>query len=236
MAGPARFAPPGLKERRFAVVQEPWTHPVAGLAVWVRVRDNTATMQAEKFMDEADLRDIRASLSGDGPAYARLVERYQNEIAAQMWRFSHDPGMLEELVHDVFVEAYTSLRSFRGTAPFLHWLRRIATRVGYRYWKRHKRDEAHRVTLQDWDSVVGAQDPAAEQQQASELLEHLMAQLSPSDRLVVTLLHLDELSVAQVAQRTGWSQVSVKVRAHRARKKLKALLEKMQLSTREYPI
>jgi RNA polymerase sigma-70 factor (ECF subfamily) len=184
-------------------------------------------------MDGSDLQDIQASLHGDGQAYARLVERYQNEIATQMWRFTHDRGKLEELVHDVFVEAYISLRSFRGSSPFLHWLRRIATRVGYRFWRNQKRQQAHQVVLQDWDEVVGRQDRTMEQQQASELLELLMSQLSPADRLVLTLLHLEELSVAEVAKRTGFSQISVKVRAHRARKKLKALLEKRQQAQKE---
>ena len=179
-------------------------------------------------MDAVDLKDIQASLRGDGQAYAWLVERYQNEIATQMWRFTRDRLTLEELVHDVFVEAYLSLRSFRGTSPFLHWLRRIATRVGYRFWRNQKRRQAHQVVLQDWDEVIGRQDRSSQEQEAAELLERLMSQLSPADRLVLTLLHLEELSVAQVAQQTGWSQVSVKVRAHRARKKLKALLQKRQ--------
>ena len=50
--------------------------------------------------------------------------------------FSRQPAVAEEMVQDVFVEAYLSLRGFRGSAPFAHWLQKIATRVGYRYWKR----------------------------------------------------------------------------------------------------
>jgi RNA polymerase sigma-70 factor (ECF subfamily) len=181
-------------------------------------------------MDSPDLQDIQQSLRGDGQAYARLVERYQNDIAAQMWRFTRDRLDLEELVQEVFVESYVSLRSYRGSAPFLHWLRRIATRVGYRYWKKRKQQDAHRVSLQDWDVLLAPKAGGEIQRvEAAELLEHLMSRLSPPDRLVLTLLHLEELSVAQAAQRTGWSQISVKVRAHRARKKLKALLDKMAL-------
>jgi RNA polymerase sigma-70 factor (ECF subfamily) len=179
-------------------------------------------------MDASDQTDIQLSLRGDGEAFGRLVQRYQDEIARQMWRFTRDGLSREELVHDVFVEAYVSLRSFRGAGPFLHWLRKVATRVGYRYWKSQKRQDQHRVTLQDWDAVVDGRQDALERQQAAEMLEFLMGRLSPADRLVLTLLHLEELSVAEVARRTGWSQISVKVRAHRARKKLKALLEKMQ--------
>lgn len=179
-------------------------------------------------MDAADQTDIQLSLRGDGEAFGRLVQRYQDEIATQMWRFTRDGLVLEELVHDVFVEAYASLRSFRGEGPFLHWLRKLATRVGYRYWKRQKRQDEHRVVLQDWDAVVDGRADDMERQEAAETLEFVMRQLSPADRLVLTLLHLEELPVAEVARRSGWSQVGVKVRAHRARKKLKALLEKMQ--------
>jgi DNA-directed RNA polymerase specialized sigma24 family protein len=50
--------------------------------------------------------------------------------------------ILDQLVQDVFVEAYMSLKGFRGRAPFLHWLRRVATRVGFRYWKSRTRKKA----------------------------------------------------------------------------------------------
>ena len=177
-------------------------------------------------MSEADLRDIAASLQGDGAGYARLVERYQNDIAAQMWRFTQDRLALEELVQDVFVEAYGSLRNFRGDAPFLHWLRRIATRVGYRFWKNRKRQDDRRGTVADWEKLPARDTGDMDRLEAQETLALLMNQLNPADRLVLTLVHLEELSVAEAARRTGWTRITVKVRAHRARKKLKALLEK----------
>ena len=69
-----------------------------------------------------------------------------------MWRFTRDRVQWEELVHDVFVEAYLSLRSYRGEAPLLHWLRKIATRVGYRWWKHRNRQKVETsLELQDWD-------------------------------------------------------------------------------------
>jgi RNA polymerase sigma-70 factor (ECF subfamily) len=176
-------------------------------------------------MEPSDSLDIEGSLHGDGEAYARLVRRYQDQIAAQMWRFSHNPVELEELVQDVFVEAYIALKGFRGEAPLLHWLRRIATRVGYRYWKRRRRQERH-LALDDWDALTA--DPGPAQQEAADMLQSLLGRLSPADRLVLTLVHLEGLTVAQAAERTGWSRIVVKVRAHRARKRLKALLEKWE--------
>ena len=96
------------------------------------------------FVTDADRRDIRSTLDGNEDAYACLVERYEAQVFAQMWRFTRDRLVLEELVQDVFVEAYLSLARFRGEAPFLHWLRRIATRVGYRFWKHERRDRDRR--------------------------------------------------------------------------------------------
>ena len=176
-------------------------------------------------MERLDTVEIQATLAGDAAAYRRLVERYQQEIARRMWRFTRDRRELEELVQDVFVEAYMSLKSYRGTAPFANWLNRIATRVGYRFWKRRRRT-SNQVALQDWDAFVARDEGIVESHEAAEYLHHLLAQLPPRDRLVLTLLYLEELSVAETADRSGWSQSMVKVQAHRARKKLKAIVER----------
>ncbi|MDP6636675.1 MAG: RNA polymerase sigma factor [Phycisphaerae bacterium] len=179
-------------------------------------------------MDQADLKDLReikATLAGDGEAYSRLICKYQNEITARMWRFSRNKLELEELVHDVFVEAYVSLKGFKAKAPFSHWLNRIATRVGYRLWKKQKRRSAHEAPLQDWDQLL--QDDRQEAwapKEAAEMLHGIMAQLRPRDRLVLTLMYLEELSINEIAEQTGWSKTMVKVQVHRARKRLKTLM------------
>lgn len=177
----------------------------------------------------ADWRDVRASLGGDGEAYARLVRRYQNDVAACMWRFTRDRGQWEDLVHDVFVEAYLSLGSYRGEAPWLHWLRRIATRVGYRWWKTRDRQQARAIRsldARDAGTLAEADEGAA--REAGETVHLLLGRMSPRDRLVLTFVYLDGCSVAETAQRTGWSQVMVRVQIHRARKRLAKLCEQWE--------
>ena len=173
----------------------------------------------------ADWGDVQASLRGDGEAYARLVHRYQHEIAGYLWRFTRDRSQWEELVHDVFVEAYLSLRGYRGSAPLLHWLRKIATRVGYRWWQQKARRRSEAAELQDWDLVVAEDGREATAAEAAAVVHALLARLSARDRLVLTLLYLEECSVAEAAQMSGWSQTMVKVQAFRARNRLKKLLE-----------
>lgn len=146
-----------------------------------------------------------------------------------MWRLSRQRADCEQLVHEVFVEAYVSLRAYKGRAPFLHWLRRIATRVGYRYWKQQARlRRQSSVQIQDWHrSVEPANTDTAEQ--AASVVHSLLVELPPRDRLVLTLIYLEDCSVAEAAELAGWSQTMVKVQAHRARKKLKKLLDERQI-------
>ncbi len=171
-----------------------------------------------------DWADITATLNGDEQAYAKLVRRYQSDIADQMWRFSRQVSVAEELVQEVFVEAYFSLAKFRGQSPLLHWLRRIATRVGYRYWKHETRRRARSAALEAW-SIVREPQADTHPEEAGAIVHQVLAQLPPRDRLVLTLIYLQGCSVSETSDRTGWSQTMVKVQAHRARKKLKKLIE-----------
>jgi len=173
----------------------------------------------------ADQADITASLNGDEQGYARLVARYEAVIATQMWRFTRDLSTHEELVQEVFVEAYTSLSGFRGHAPFEHWLRRIATRVGYRYWRKESRERDRRAAIEEWrrTAILPAVDQSPSQ--AGECLFKLLETLPPKDRLVLTLFYFEGWDMAEIADRVGWSRTLVKVRAHRARRKLRTMLE-----------
>jgi RNA polymerase sigma-70 factor (ECF subfamily) len=170
-----------------------------------------------------DARDIQAVVSGDGDAYARIIARHQPHIAKRMLRFTRDPAKIEELAHDVFVEAYISLKRFRGDAAFEHWLQCITTRVGYRFWKNDRRNRK-RQNLLEIHAREGSPS-ATPSDDATDTLDRILSQLPPRDRLVITLLHLEEKSVEETARLTGWSKVMVKVQAHRARAKLRRLME-----------
>ena len=171
-----------------------------------------------------DIEDIRQSRGGDSDAYRRLIERHQGHVGRILWRFSRDRLVHEELVQDVFVEAYLSLNSYRGKAPLGHWLSRIATRVGYRYWKqaaRLRRTEG--LTLAEWDMVPDESTEEMDPSRAAALVHRLLAQLRPRDRLVLTLRYLEGCDVAETVRRTGWTKSMVKVQSARARKRLEKL-------------
>lgn len=149
-----------------------------------------------------------------------------------MWRFSRDPVVHAELVQDVFVQAFRSLSGYRGAAPFGHWLARIATRAGYRYWRRRDRAARHpTVPLQEWDGMARQDVEAVDPSRAAAVLYEMLAALPPRDRLVLTLRYLEDCSVKETARRTGWTQSMVKVQTLRARRKLRVLFERSQGGT-----
>jgi RNA polymerase sigma-70 factor (ECF subfamily) len=199
------------------------------VAGWLMDSFSATEKKSEKSGDAAvDIEDVRQSRRGDSEAYRRLIERHQEHVARIMWRFSRDRREHEELVEDVFVEAYMSLNTYRRKAPFEHWLARIATRVGYRYWKRTARRHLGKgLSLEQWEQVadktIAGKIPARE---AAAILHGLLARLPARDRLVLTLRYIDECSIAQTAARTGWSQAMVKVQTWRAMKKLKSMVER----------
>jgi RNA polymerase sigma-70 factor (ECF subfamily) len=171
-------------------------------------------------VDQRDQGDIQASLGGDEQAFARLIKRYEQQVADLMWRFTRDAQQLSELVQDVFVEVYFSLPKYRGDAPLVHWIRKIATRAGYRFWKARSR-RRNVVSIRDYDRAVeiDATDPS----RAAAVLDGLLARLAPAERLVLTLQYLEQLSGDEIARRMGWTKAMVKMRAYRARKKLRQI-------------
>lgn len=203
----------------------------AALAASVRaVADALPAWRPDTTPDSAatDWNDVKRTRRGDSEAYRRLIERHQDRVARMLWRFSRDRRVHEELVQDVFVEAYLSLRGYDGKAPLAHWLARIATRVGYRYWKEKARRRGMAAfDLQEWDEAVGAAlaTDAPEPDQAGELLHQLLAQMAPRDRLVLTLRYLEQCDIVETARRTGWTKTMVKVQTLRARNRLRKLVE-----------
>ena len=192
-----------------------------------------ADVDIDAATKDPDLADIRTVLEGDDRAYARIVSRYQPRVFTQMWRFTRDRVEQEELVQEVFIEVYRSLGKYKGEAPLLHWIRRIATRVGYRYWERSARDRRLRAAIRQEEAGPAGAPENLSPSEAAERLHDLMARLAARERLILTLIYFEECSIREVAERMGWSETHVRVEAHRARMKLKTILEKEGLTEEE---
>lgn len=173
----------------------------------------------------SEFENIQKARDGDEDAFRRIMEDYQSHVSKLLWRFTRDKNTHEELVQESFVQAYLSLHTYSAKAPFEHWLSRIATRTGYRFWKQSKQQSHISSIDDDWDQTAQEKIDEVTPQQAAELVHNLLSKLPPRDRLVLTLRYLDECSVLEVAERTGWTPALVKVQTHRAKQKLKKLLK-----------
>ncbi len=173
----------------------------------------------------ADEALVQAARSGDGSAFAELVARYKGRVFGLASRFTTDAHQLEDLAQETFIRAWQRLGQYRGDAPFEHWLTRIAVHACYDFLRRQRR-------LRFWQSAtpleeveLAVDDSAAlSAAEARDRVEAALARLKPKERLVLTLLELEERSVREVAQLTGWSEANVKVRAFRAREALRKIL------------
>lgn len=170
--------------------------------------------------EDSDL--VRSAIAGDDEAFSELVRRHKGTALRTAARFARNHAELEDLGQETFLRAYRDLRSFRGDAPFGHWLSRITVRVCYDALRKRRREEKD-VSLEVLASPVA--DPSTENgpsaQHARMILERGMSRLKPEDRLVITLFELEDRSAREVAELTGWSESRVKVRAFRARQALK---------------
>jgi RNA polymerase sigma-70 factor (ECF subfamily) len=181
--------------------------------------------------EESDL--VRRIRQGDRERFAELIDRYQRHVGRIVGR-RVPADLVRELVHDVFVKAYVNLGQFSDTVPFEHWLSGIAVRTCYDFWRERTRGDVPASALseehQRWiEQALSSQSDRrfheqTAQREAAEVLEWALRQLSPENRAVLTLVHLDGYSVREAAQLLGWSLVNVKVRAHRARQALRGIL------------
>lgn len=170
--------------------------------------------------EPSDERLVQDSLAGNDESFAMLVRRHRGRVFRLAARFARDDHELDDIAQEVFIKVFRHLGTFRADAPIEHWLARIATRTCYDHLRRRRHAD---VPFEDIE--VSVKDDLAPAR-AKDILDAALVQLSADERLVITLLELEEKSVREIAELTGWSEGNVKVRVFRARQKLKAVLEK----------
>ena len=156
---------------------------------------------------------------------------------------SHLPRRMaeEDLAQEIFVKLFDRLPQYvaRPGVPFEHWLSRLAVRTCLDALRAERRRPEWRHADLSEDELAwlehlvsdDAAPPDASAAGARELVQKLLGQLSAPDRLVITLLDLEQKSVKDISALTGWSVTLVKVRAFRARRKLRRLAATLEQET-----
>ena len=185
-------------------------------------------------VERTDAELIAAVRGGDTASFEPLLRKYQPRVFATARRYARRESEVEDIVQEVFLKAFHKLNSFRGDAPFEHWLMRLAVRTCYDFLRAHQRNREMSLAdftdeQTDWLDHFAANPADASENAAAarELVEKVLAQLSPAARLVITLLEIEDRSVKEVAALTGWSVPVVKIRAFRARAQMRKCLEKL---------
>ena len=185
-------------------------------------------------VERTDAELIAAVRRGDTASFEPLLKKYQPRVFATARRYARRESEVEDIVQEVFLKVFHKLNSFRGDAPFEHWLMRLAVRTCYDFLRAHQRNRE--MSLADFTDehtnwldhfAANPADASENAAAARELVEKLLAQLSPAARLVITLLEIEDRSVKEVAALTGWSVPVVKIRAFRARAQMRKCLEKL---------
>ena len=184
---------------------------------------------------ELDL--ARQAQEGDESAFAEIVRRYSPRVFSVASRFFRQRSLVEEAAQEVFLKAFTQLGSFEGRGSMEGWLTRIATNTCLNMVRGAKRRPEFTVSdltedEQGWLDQQSAGDagvqPSVENSVvATDLADRLLSVLSPEDQHALLMIDGEDASIKEVAEATGWSESKVKVRAFRARRKVREAMEKL---------
>ncbi|PYJ30704.1 MAG: RNA polymerase subunit sigma-24 [Verrucomicrobia bacterium] len=188
-------------------------------------------------MDDSDASAlVQAALQHDDEA-ARALVRQLYPLVVKIVR-AHRPRRTaeEDLCQMIFIRVFQKLSQFSGKVPLEHWVSRIAVNTCLNQIESEKvRPELRHADLSEEERAVvenlavSSGELAPDQRFASrQLVEHLLAALKPVERLAIDLLYLQGRSVDEIRKMTGWSAALIKVRAFRARQKMKNQLARMR--------
>jgi RNA polymerase sigma-70 factor, ECF subfamily len=186
----------------------------------------------------SDLELTRLAREGDESAFSEIVRRYGPRVFRTVGRFFRRREQAEEAAQEVFLKAFTELGSYEGRGSFEGWLTRIATNTSLNLLRSARRRPE--LTLSELTEDEGAwldshtagaaserHDARVRGALAADLAGRVLDTLSPEDRLVLTMIDGEDAPVKEVAEATGWTESNVKVRAFRARRRMREAVEKL---------
>lgn len=174
-----------------------------------------------------DVDIIQSVLQGNKAAYAVLVERYQSYVFTIISRLITQREEAEDVSQEVFVKAYLSLAGFKGTSKFSTWLYTIAHTTAISHLRKSRPD----IVFAEESAMAAITDkhPDYQHPQYGSLrtaVNTCIKQLQPDDAEIITLFYLAEQSIEDIAVIMRMEANTAKVKLHRARQKLKDIVER----------
>src|SRR5258705_13878178 len=150
-------------------------------------------------MERTEAELIAAVLKGDAASFEPLIQKYSPRVFATARRYARRESEVEDIAQEVWLKAFSKLQSFRGEAPFEHWLMRMTVRTCYDFLRGHQRNRESSFSElsepeTDWlERFVHQPEEAPENADAARaLVSRLLEQLSPPARLIITLFEIED--------------------------------------------
>ncbi len=186
---------------------------------------------------ENDVQLIRRILSGNDEAFSVLVRKHQKSIHTLAWRKVGDFHIAEEITQDTFLQVYKKLAQLKNPNQFAGWIYVIADRLCSKWLQKNKLamqslddtpiEEIEEIAYTDYASDQRQTEVAEDRQ---ELVKRLLAKLPESERTVVTLFYLGEMTAKEIGNFLGVSVNTVKSRLRRGRERLQERQEELLVS------
>jgi RNA polymerase sigma-70 factor, ECF subfamily len=177
-------------------------------------------------MSEEEALVARAA-AGDGAAFRQLYEKHRAQVARIVYRMLGTRSELEDVIQEVFVQVYKSLKDFRGQAKFGTWLHRITINVVLMQ-RRSARSRPVFVSAVPEEKITAdakvRPDENAERQERVRAFGRLLDQLADKKRIVFVLHELEGLAPSEIAKIVGAPVLTVRTRLFYARRELEAML------------
>ena len=180
-------------------------------------------------MVENDTQLIQRTLAGDEAAFTALVRKYQKGVHALAWRKVGDFHIAEEITQDTFLQVHKKLTTLQNPNQFAGWLYVITNRMCIRWFKNKKptmlsleKISRTEVDKSSYKLYVSEQRETKAAEHRYEIVKALLKKLPESERTVVTLHYLGEMTAKEIGNFLGVSANTIKSRLQRARKRLQA--------------
>ena len=171
---------------------------------------------------------IRQVIEGDASRFAWFVETYKDMAFSIACRILGNEQDAEEVVQDAFLQAFRSIRSFKGNSKFSTWLYRIVVNGSLNRLKKRRLKSYEDVELaQECVEDVESSYRQLTVQDQTKFINQALERLRAEDRLILTLYYLDEQSLAEIEEVTGIAKENVKMKLHRARARMYGVLSKL---------
>lgn len=173
------------------------------------------------------------SSNSDKQAYAQMVGRHAGEVVRLAQRLLHDRRDAEEVAQDAFVKAYRALPTYRGDAPMLTWVMRIAYREALNRLRRQRPwtvDIESAVVADEFAALPTATDgdPTADREERISRLEEAVDRLAEDDQTLLHLYYYDDRPLREIAYIMDADPNALGVRLHRIRKKLQTMINESE--------